>query len=148
MKSSRVLILFFVLCSFSIAQIDKKELLQTVELLSSKEFAGRLPGHSGYTKAANFISGEMTKLKLKPAGDSEYFQKLKVEYNEILAPEHFAIIKSGTRTEYKLGPDYVYRGFTGSGKLIANTAFCGYGLSQPELGYDDYANIDVKGKVK
>jgi len=147
MKSSRVLILFFVFCSFSFAQIDKKELLQTVDLLSSKEFAGRLPGHSGYTKAASFISKEMTKLKLKPAGDSEYFQKLKVEYNEILAPEHFAIIKSGIRTEYKLGPDYVYRGFTGSGQLIANTAFCGYGLSQPELGYDDYANIDVHGKV-
>ncbi len=147
MKSSRVLIFFFALCSFSFAQIDKNELLRTVELLSSKEFAGRLPGHSGYTKAANFISSEMARLHLKPVGDLNYFQKLYVEYNEILSPEHFAIIKSGARTEYKLGPDYVYRGFTGSGQLIANTAFCGYGLSQPELGYDDFANIDVQGKV-
>lgn len=147
MKSPLVLILFFAMSSLSIAQIDKKELLHTVELLSSKEYAGRLPGHSGYTRAANFISREMSNLKLKPAGDSEYFQKLKVEYNEILAPEHFAIIKNGARTEYNLGPDYVYRGFTGSGKLLANTAFCGYGISQRELGYDDYANIDVKGKV-
>lgn len=139
-----IIFLLNLVCS---AQINKHELLKTVEILSSKEFAGRLPGHSGYDKAVNLISGELQKLNLKPGGDSNYLQKLKVEYNEILAPEHFAIIKNGKRKEYKLGSDYVYRGFTGSGKLTAPIVFCGYGLSQPEKGYDDYANIDVKNKI-
>ncbi|MBI3123946.1 MAG: hypothetical protein HYZ10_06035, partial [Ignavibacteriales bacterium] len=144
---SYLLIIFLFSSFICFAQIDKRELMKTVEFLTGKELAGRLPGHAGYDKAANFISSELAKLNLKPGGGSKYFQKLKVEYTEILAPEHFAIIKNGKKTEYKLGPDYVYRGFTGSGKLTAPVAFCGYGLSQPELGYDDYEGIDVKGKV-
>ncbi|MEK6552606.1 MAG: M20/M25/M40 family metallo-hydrolase, partial [Bacteroidota bacterium] len=75
------------------------------------------------------------------------FQKLKVEYNEILAPEHFSVIKDGKTINYKIGDDYAYRGFTGAGNFTAPVVFCGYGLSQTELGYDDYSGIDVKGKV-
>jgi hypothetical protein len=121
--------------------------MKTVKFLASKELAGRLPGSIGYTKAANFIANELAKAKIKPAEAESYFQKLKVEYNEILSPEHFAVIKNGTQTKYTLGKDYAYRGFTGAGKFTSPVVFCGYGLSQPELGYDDYAGIDVKGKV-
>jgi len=131
---------------FTSAQINEKNLMKTINYLSGKKLAGRLPGHSGYAKAAQFMAENFKQLKLKPIG-KDYFQKLKVEYNEILAPEHFAIIKNGRKKEYKLGPDYAYRGFTGAGKLNADVVFCGYGLSQPELGYDDYAGIDVKNKV-
>lgn len=127
--------------------ITKEALMKTVEFLSSKELAGRLAGHSGYTKAANFISDELSKLKLKPYNGVSYFQNLKVEYDDISHEENFAIIKRNKRVEFELRKDYVYRGFTGSGNLTAPTVFCGYGLSQPEIGYDDYSGIDVKGKV-
>jgi hypothetical protein len=130
-----------------VPQVNKDELYNTVQFLASKELAGRMSGSDGYTKAANYIANKLGKLKLKPAGDDKYFQKLKVEYNEILSPEHFAIIKNGKTIPYKLGPDYVYRGFTGAGKLIAPVVFCGYGIDQPELGYNDYASIDVMNKV-
>jgi hypothetical protein len=132
---------------FAHAQISKESLMKTVKFLASKELGGRLPGSNGYTKAANYMADELKKLNIKPAGDENYFQKLKVEYDEILAPEHFAIIKKEQRKNYELGKDYIYRGFTGSGKVIASVAFCGYGLSQNNLGYDDYSGIDVKGKV-
>ncbi len=150
MKLQKILFLIsvFLFLSVSIyAQIKKEELMKTVEFLASKELAGRLPGSEGYTKAANFITGELAKLKIKPGGDESYFQKLKVEYNEILASEHFSVIKDGKTINYKIGDDYAYRGFTGAGKFIAPVVFCGYGLSQPALGYDDYSGIDVKGKV-
>ncbi len=127
--------------------ITKNELMKTVKFLASKELAGRLPGSNGYTKAANFISGELKKIGMKPANGKNYFQKLKVEYNEILAPEHFAVIQNGKRINHKIGKDYVYRGFTGAGKFSAPVVFCGYGLDQPDKGYDDYSGIDVKGKV-
>ncbi len=41
----------------------------------------------------------------------------------------------------------MFRGFTGSGNLTLPVAFCGYGISRPELGYDDYEKIDVKNKI-
>jgi len=147
LKSLFLISLFLIQSSALFAQIKKEELMKTVEFLARKELAGRLPGHEGYTKAANFMAAELAKIKLKPAGNENYFQKFKVEYNDILQPEHFAIIKNGKRIEYQLGKDYVYRGFTGAGNFTAQVAFCGYGLSQPELGYDDYASVDVKGKV-
>ncbi len=128
------------------AQMNKVNLMEIVEHLCRKEMAGRLPGHTGFTKAAEFMAKNFKQLKLKPFYKN-YFQKLKVEYNEILAPEHFTILKNGKRINYNLGKDYAYRGFTGGTKLNAQVVFCGYGLSQPELGYDDYAGMDVKGKV-
>ena len=129
------------------AQIVKEELIKTVNYLASKELAGRLPGSDGYTKAAKYMAAELAKLNFKPGGDNNYFQKLKVEYNEISAPEHFSVIKNGKTINYKIGDDYVYRGFSGAGNFTVPVVFCGYGLSQPELGYDDYSGIDVKGKV-
>ena len=129
------------------SQINKDELYRTIQFLASKEIAGRVAGSEGYNKAADFIAAELSKLNLKPAGDDKYFQKLKIEYNEILAPEHFSVIKNGITIPYELGPDYAYRGFTGAGKLTAPVVFCGYGIDQPEFGYNDYANIDVKDKV-
>lgn len=128
------------------AQINQSDLMKTVKYLSSKELAGRLPGHIGYTKAAGFMADNFAGLKLKPIG-KDYYQKFKVEYNEILAPEHFSIIKNGKKINYSLGKDYAYRGFTGGAKLKTGVVFCGYGVSQPELGYDDYAGVDVKNKI-
>ena len=121
--------------------------IKTIEYLASKDLQGRLPGSEGFTKACNFMAGEYAKLKLIPGGDDGYFQKFKMEYNQILAPEHFSVIKNEKKKDYQLGPDYVYRGFTGGGKIKAPVVFCGYGISQPDSGYDDYAGVDVKDKV-
>jgi len=146
-----LLIVFFIgyinIFSQEINNLNRIELLKTVEYLSSSELAGRLPGHEGYDKAVKYITEQFSKINLKPGGDDRYLQKLKVEYNNIISEEPFTIIKNKIETEYQLGKDYVYRGFTGSGNLTGQTVFCGYGLSQPELGYDDYKGIDVKGKV-
>ena len=131
----------------NVPRINKFELYQTVQYLASKDLNGRLPGSNGYTKAANYIAFQFKLLGLKSNIDNNYFQKLNVEYNEILAPEHFSIIKNGKTVQYKIGPDYVYRGFTGAGKLTAPVVFCGYGIDQPELGYNDYSGIDVKDKA-
>lgn len=159
MNPLRVFICLFFLITLSIPSlyaqpketgvsvIRKEALMKTVNFLASKELAGRLPGSIGYNKAADFMKEELIKMNLKPGDGKNYFQKLKVEYNEILPPEHFSVIKNNTKTKYELGKDYAYRGFTGAGKFTAQVAFCGYGLSQPELGYDDYAGIDIKGKV-
>ena len=147
MNFSKIFFLILFLHGLICAQIKKENLMHTVGFLSSKELEGRLPGSEGYSKASEFISNEFTKLNLIPLGDEKYFQKLKVEYNQILPPEHFAIIKNQKRVEYTLGKDYVFRGFTGQGKFIADLVFCGYGLSQPELNYDDYSGVNVNGKV-
>jgi hypothetical protein len=127
--------------------IKSDDLLLTVDTLCSKEFDGRLPGSEGYNKAANFVAGMFNELGIIPAGDDGYFQYLNVEYNKIDSPVVFKIITTKKKISYEHGKDFVLRGFTGSGNLNLPVAFCGYGISRPNLGYDDYANIDVKDKI-
>jgi hypothetical protein len=94
------------------------------------------------------MANEFAYLDLKPLGDKKYFQNFNVEYNEILAPAKLNLIENGkVKKEFKLGNDYVFRGFTGSGHITAPIAFVGYGITNTKLKYDEYAGIDVKGKI-
>jgi len=127
--------------------ISQKDLMETVEFLASKDIAGRMSGSEGFNKAAKYVADQFKELKLKPLRESGYFQNFKVEYNEIYSPVQLNLIIGATKTEYKLGKDFVFRGFTGSGQINAPVVFCGYGISKPEFDYDDYANDDVKGKI-
>ena len=127
--------------------IRSEELLQTVNILTSIEFDGRLSGSEGFNKAANFAAEEFEQNGLIPAGEKGYFQYLNVEYNKIDSPVVFNILNKDETHEFTLGKDYLFRGFTGSGNLKLPVAFCGYGISRPDLGYDDYKNIDVEDKI-
>jgi hypothetical protein len=127
--------------------INKNELLQTVKTLTSAEFDGRLPGSEGYNKAANFVADQFKQIGLKIAGDENFFQYLTVEYNKIDSPVVFKVITPEEIIFYHHGKDFVLRGFSGSGDFTLPVAFCGYGISRPDLGYDDYDKVDVKDKV-
>lgn len=126
--------------------ITKKSLMQKVEILASPEFAGRLPGHSRFDKASEFAKEHFINLNLTPAFGNDYYQRLFVEYNDIKSPAQLCLVRNDEIVkEYRIGSDYAFRGFTGSGNFTAPVVFCGYGLSTN--AYDDYAHIDVKGKV-
>ena len=127
--------------------IKSDELLRTVKILASAEFDGRLPGSEGYNKAANFSSERFAKIGLLPKGDEGFFQYLDVEYNKIDTPAVFNLIMNKEVFPYILGRDFVFRGFTGAANIIAQIAFCGYGISRPDLGCDDYEKINVKDKI-
>ncbi|WP_290664227.1 M20/M25/M40 family metallo-hydrolase [Ignavibacterium sp.] len=130
-----------------VSQIQKESLLKNVSILSSKEFDGRLPGSEGYDKAAKFTANKFLELKLKPFGDAAFFQFLNVEYNRIDTPVVFKSIIDSVIIDYELGKDFVLRGFSGKNSFTLPVAFCGYGLSRPDLGYDDYQNVNVKNKI-
>lgn len=127
--------------------IRSEDLMNTVKSLASPEYDGRLPGSEGYNKAAEFVANKFRKIGLKPAGDEEYFQHLNVEYNRIDTPVVFNVITPEETISYLHGKDFVLRGFTGSGNLNLPVVFCGYGISRPDIDYDDYEKINVKDKI-
>lgn len=126
-------------------EVEVSHLMKNVKFFSSKELWGRLGGSEGFYKAANYAKNEFEKLGLKPIFNGNYFQKFQVEFNDIIGPCEFQIERSNKSYSFELGKDFVCRGFTGSGEIEAEVVFCGYGFSEP--GYDDYANVDVKGKI-
>ncbi len=127
------------------ASITERDLLERVAFLASDELAGRLPGTRGYRLAAEAAAQEFAELGFQPGGDNGYFQTLHVESNEVVGHPIFKL--SSSSDSYQLGEDYVFRGFTGQGNVDAQVVFCGYGLSQPENGYDDYSGVDAEGKI-
>jgi len=125
--------------------ITPDALLETVSYLASPELAGRLPGTEGYRKAAAWAADRMKALGLEPAGDGDYLQRLRLELNEI---ERCQLSLPEFEGEPLVqGSDYSCRGFTGTGTFRAPVVFVGYGISLPERGYDDYAGVDVQGRI-
>jgi hypothetical protein len=119
-----------------------------VEFLSSHELNGRKPGSSGYNLAAEFFAGKFEEFGLAEAGDNGYKQKFNVEYNNIYGECQFNIVENGSVTRYfSAGDDFLFNTWTGSGDITAQLAFVGYGMSEPENGFDEYTDIDVNGKV-
>lgn len=130
-----------------LSEINKENLINNVRILASPEFDGRLPGSEGYNKAAQFVVNKFSELGLKPAGDEKYFQYLNVEYNKIQSPAVFNTIVDEDTVIGEIGKDFVLRGFTGSNDFTLPVVFCGYGISRPDLNYDDYAGVNVKNKI-
>ncbi len=127
------------------ASITAHDLLQRVTFLTSNPQGGRLPGTEGYRRAAESVAQQFSDLGLQPGGDGGYFQNLPIESNEVIGNPVFRRV--GSSAKYALGEDFVFRGFTGQGNFTAPVVFCGYGLSQPDRSYDDYADVDVEGKI-
>ncbi|HPN38973.1 MAG TPA: M20/M25/M40 family metallo-hydrolase [Melioribacteraceae bacterium] len=126
-------------------KIDINSLINTVSYFASPKLEGRMAASKGYFLAAEFSANKFKKYGLKPINNDSYYQYFNVEYNEIKEPILFKVIDS--EKEYKLGRDFIFRGFSGGGNVTGEVVFCGYGISQPEIGYDDYQNIDVKNKI-
>jgi len=131
-----------------LAVITAEALLADVAHLASPAYDGRLSGSPGYVAAARWGAERFAALGLEPGGEDGYLQWFDIEHNEFTAPPRLSLTAAdGVVTECRLGPDFAARGFSGSGEISAPVVFVGYGLSQPERGYDDYAGLDVAGKI-
>ncbi len=130
--------------------IDREEMKKAIYELSSPEFEGRLTGTDGYGLAARFGAEHFRAAGLVPGGPGgSFLQPFTVEANNITGPMELKVEYDGwSGPPYRFGRDYVARGFTGSGRVEnAGVVFIGYGLVDAEKGWDDYAGVDVMGKV-
>jgi len=120
--------------------------LNDVKFLASPELRGRNTGSPELTKAAAFLEKHYRQLGIKPAGKS-YLQAFPVTTDAAIGKDNkFQFTESGLATTLK-AEDFVPLNFSESGPLAGPVVFAGYGITAPEYSYDDYAGIDVKGKV-
>jgi Zn-dependent M28 family amino/carboxypeptidase len=120
-----------------------------VEAIANDEMEGRLTGSPGYDRAAAYVVDQFKALKLKPAGVDGYYQPVELFEQRFDAAASTASLKSASGETKLVVPQDVY--FRGSYPMPATVdaplVFAGYGLSIPEAGYDDFKDLDVKGKV-
>ena len=133
--------------------IQSEEMMSWLQKLCSPEFNGRLTGTPEFMESAGWVAGKFKEWGIKPGGDNgDYFQNFNFPYTvlnnsgglslNLLQADGSVIKKSYTY------PDEYYPGMnSGSGEVTAEVVYVGYGVSAPELNYDDYSGIDVKGKI-
>lgn len=127
--------------------VDTCNLKEIVNYLASAELKGRLPGTEQYEIAGQYVETYFRKYNLKfLPGFSDYRQNMNISLNRFLKPCDFRIFhyKKG-EIQLDHGVNYNFRGYTGSGELLLNTVFCGYGIDSEN--YNDYKNVDVTGKA-
>ena len=139
--------------------IDGEKIRAHVKFLSDDLLEGRGPGLRGAEIAAQYIATQFELYGLKPGGDNEtYMQQINfVGMNAIpakttmsLVPKHAAGIGIELYSiDLTYGDDYTVsnRTLTPVVDVDAPIVFVGYGVRAPEFGWDDYAGVDVKGKV-
>jgi hypothetical protein len=95
------------------------------------------------------VAGEFERAGLKPAGTSGYLQPVKFKVAQIVEDQSsLAIVHDGKVTPLKLGDDANLNVRPGLAESVdAEAVFCGYGLSVPENHFDDFAGLDLKGKI-
>jgi len=118
-----------------------------IELLASDEMRGRNTPSPELEKAAAYIEGQFKDLGLQPINGS-YFHTYVLERLHLDKPTTFMVKKGLAITEMALKDDFIPFEFSGSTTVdYASLAFAGYGITAPEYKYDDYKDLDVKGKV-
>lgn len=139
----------------SVSQILKSH----VKYLSSDSLEGRFPGLKSMQLSENYLIDNLKNYGVQPLSGS-YKQTFEVTTGMDIGQENNVqwqslIIKPGVPKEYatkvkrswKLKEDYIPMAMSENGKVSGEVVFAGFGISAPELNYDDYANIDVKDKI-
>jgi len=133
--------------------ISSHTLYGYVKELCKEKYGGRLTGTKGFNLAAEWIISHFKKWGIKPAGDNDsYLQAFKNPYTLILpGDEAYLHIPIGNKHEilkfYRLEKDFIPGSTSDTGEVTAEVVYVGYGITAPELGYDDYKGVDVKGKI-
>ena len=121
-----------------------------VAALASDRMEGRLTGSQGYEEASRYVAGQFRRFGMEPAGADGYFQPVAYEVQTI-HPEQtsFTLHDAAGRSQpFAIGDDLVLNGSAEQpAQIEAPMVFIGYGLHLPEIGIDDFAGIDLQGKI-
>jgi len=130
--------------------IDPARLEAHVRYLADDKLEGRGTGTRGYDAAAQYVAEQMQALGLEPGGRGGYLQPVPFVRGEVQSSQCAFELRRGDEIvplevgrDVLLSPDFLRTKWTTEAPLV----FVGYGVSAPEMGYDDYTGLDVRGKV-
>ena len=137
----------------SVANISSNELLNIVDELSNEKYQGRLTGTPEYLEASHYLINLFKEVGLQPgAQNNSWVQKFAQPYTlikpdcslELIIPQK----KNGLiRKSYSYFDEFMPGSTSASGEVTAEVVFVGWGISAPELNFDEYDGVDVRGKI-
>lgn len=121
-----------------------------VQAIANDGMEGRGTGTPGYDRAADYVIGQFKAMGLKPAGIDGYKQPVAFVEQVILSDRSSAaLVGPQGETPLAVPGDLIFSGGGGPvpESIDAPMVFAGYGLHLPEVGHDDFAGLDLKGKI-
>lgn len=127
------------------ARPDSAQLLRWVRYLADPAREGRGVGTAGLDSATAWVARAFAGFGLAPGGDDgTYLQSFEVTTGvQVDTP---CVVVAG-RAREPVGEEFQPLGFSTNGTLTAPVAFAGYGITAPGYDYDDYAGLDVHGRI-
>lgn len=126
--------------------IQQKSIRADLNYLTSNQLAGRLALSRGDEQTTDWLVEQFKQAGLKPANGDSYLQAFNViEYFPDRKKSQVILEKNGKQITWKK-PD-VFTDFNHDLDVSAEVVFAGFGITAPDLNYDDYQDIDVKGKL-
>jgi hypothetical protein len=133
--------------------ISSHTLMDYVTEMASPKYKGRLTGTPEFDASAEWFARLLAGWGIKPAGDKgTWLQAFPNPYTLVLPGSelvlHMPAGDGGTiKRPYVLEQEYFPGSTSDTGTITAEVVYVGYGITAPELNYDDYAGVDVKGKI-
>ncbi|HEV2839799.1 MAG TPA: M28 family peptidase [Chthoniobacterales bacterium] len=128
--------------------INAADLLKHIKVLASDEFEGRAPGSKGEELTVKYLTEQFRAMGLKPGNpNGSYTQEVPLAGITSAPTASFTV--GGKKTDLKFPDDYVASSARLQSVKAENSdvVFVGYGIVAPEYGWDDYKDVDVRGKT-
>ncbi|MDQ3349164.1 MAG: M28 family metallopeptidase, partial [Acidobacteriota bacterium] len=135
----------------SMPKIEGPAILEHVKALAADEYEGRAPGGKGDELTVKYLEGQFKQLGLEPGNpDGTFFQKVPLVGITAKVVKPLTVAGRGRQQTFKWGDEVV-----AWSKHVAETAsveasdivFAGYGVEAPEFNWNDFKDVDVKGKT-
>ncbi|MBS1810128.1 MAG: M20/M25/M40 family metallo-hydrolase [Acidobacteria bacterium] len=120
-----------------------------IKFLADDKLEGRDTGSAGHRQAAEYIANAFKRAGLKPAGTKGYLQPVQFVSRRVQEEQcSLALVRNGQAEPIVLGDEATLSmRIAHAPRVEAPLVFVGYGLAIPEARHDDFAGMDLKGKV-
>jgi len=129
------------------SQITPELLKQHIDFLASDSLMGRDTPSPGLEIAADYIVKEFASMGIEKVNGS-YFQNIPLHTKNLDTGNCLFVMSKGQESKsFKLKTEYTPFEMTADTSVKSSLVFAGYGITAPEYDYDDYKDIDVRGKI-
>lgn len=132
-------------------EISAEDFAAHIKVLAADDFGGRGPGSAGEEKTVAYLREQFERLGLEPGNGDSYFQTVPMVESKVdAAATTLSFRLRGKDVPLQFGEQMVASSRQGKPRVDVTDSpmvFVGYGVNAPELGWNDYAGLDVKGKT-
>jgi Zn-dependent M28 family amino/carboxypeptidase len=133
----------------SVAKFDGSAWWKEVKVLADDNMEGRGTGTPGLQRAEAYVVEQLKQAGIQPAGTNGFYQPIKFRTRLLdESQSSLSLVQNGKTQSVAFGDEAILSTRVDLAPQVdAPLVFAGYGLRVPEMNYDDFAGLDVKGKV-